>query len=311
MQLRTSGPNANGVTAVARAGSFGGIYVARSQAAGAAEDGIYRVTNSETDDTAVALNADLDLVGLTASSNGDLCGTSGKNGSGTVRNKIIRVVDPTNAATLQVVADPFAGPNPLFSNGDDGGLGDILVGEQGDVERIFVVNNSFNAADGERIGRYNLSGSDPVLVFTEAGLIASPPAQATPTSAFSAPSSTGYLTRFTIANQNPNLASLFLASRATGNGQAAIFELDVRNLPTPSEAAAAAAAGYAVEMANPVRCASRSWTCSAARSRSSPTGARAAESEATFDASGLAPGVYHVVLRAGGVATTRSVTVVR
>lgn len=323
-QLLASGPSADGISALATVviGSIR-LYVARAQFFGAPEDGIYLL--SSTGLTPVVTNPDLDLVGLSSSNNGDLYATSSEFGVGQYKNKIIRVTDPRNAATLSILADPFAGPNPLFVNGDDGGLEDLFVGEQGNVERIFVVNNSFGAPLGETIGRYDLDGSNPTLVFTESALIASPAAMATPTSAFTAAGGNGYLTFGTTANQNGQVNQILLASRSGNNGQAAIFSLDVSNLTTASEQAEAAEAGYAVEMANPVRGVARVRLVQPepAAVRASVVdvlgrevavlaeGTRAVESEATFDASALAPGVYHVVFRSGGFTATHSVTVVR
>lgn len=325
-----TGPAADGINGLALdLGPTGGtrIYLARSQFFGAQEDGVYFINGIGNDlpVTPIVTNPDLDLVGISVAQSGDIYATSSENGVGAYTNKIVRVVSPLTAPTLQVVLDPFAGAAPLFVNGTDGGLEDLFVGEQGDVERLFVMNNSFGGPQGETIGRFNLDGSNPVLVFTQSALIASPDAMATPTSAFTTAGGNGYMAAGLTSNQNGQVNQILLASRGTNGGQTALFSLDVSQLPTAGEQAAAEQAGYAITLANPVRGAARVRLTQpeAADVRVSVVdalgrevavlaeGTRAATSEATFDTSALAPGVYVVVMRSNGYALSRTVTVVR
>ena len=323
-----TGPGVDGITGVALDQSPGGgtfVYLARSQFFGAQEDGVYFINGLGNDlaVTPLVTNPDLDLVGMTVTQGGDIFATSSENGVGQYQNKVVRISFPQSAPALSIVFDPFAGPNPVFVNGTDGGLEDITVGEQGDVERLFVVNNSFGGPQGETLARFQLDGSNPVVVFTQSALIASPDAGATDASAFTTAGANGYLAVGATANQNGQVSDLYLASTDTNSGQVAIFRLDVTGLPTPGEELAAEAAGLAIRVANPVRGTARvAFETPGGDVRLSVVdmlgrevavlaeGARG-RGDATLDADVLSPGVYLVRLEAAGHVLTRVVTVVR
>ena len=326
-ELLASGPSADGIAGIAVASTigFGKLYVARSQFFGAPEDGVYQIQASGTNQsfTPVLTNPDLDLVGIDVASNGDVYATSSENGVGLYTNKIVRVTASQATPALQVVLDPFAGPSPLFVNGTDGGIEDLFIVEQGNVERMFVMNNSFGGPQGETIGRFNLDGSSPAVVFTQEALIASPAAMATAAAAYTTPGGTGYMTYD--VNSFGQISNVYLASRGSNSGQTALFKLDVRSVVTADEQDAAETPGYALTLANPVRGSARVRIVQPAPGpvRLSALdvlgrevavvaqGTRGSTSDATFDASALTPGVYHLVLRSATGSFTRSVTIVR
>ena len=324
-----TGAGADGINGIAASqGPTGGtrIYLARSQFFGAQEDGVYFINGIGNDlpVTPILTNPDLDLVGISVSQSGDIYASSSENGVGQYINKVVRVAFPLTAPTLSIVFDPFAGSNPVFVNGTDGGLEDLLVGEQGDIERLFVVNNSFGGPQGETIARFNLDGTDPVLVFTQTGLIAAPAAMATATSAFTTAGGNGYMALGLTANQNGQVNNVYLASRGTNGGQVALFALDVTGLPTPGEELAAEAAGLALRVANPVRGTARvafetpgdgdvrlSVVDVLGREVAVLANGARSRGEAAFATESLAPGVYLVRLEAAGRVLARAVTVVR
>jgi hypothetical protein len=156
--------SANGLKGITNVGST--VYLAGVQFRGAAEDGIYSISSSGTGQSlnTVIQDSELDLSQfLEADSNGDLYAFSGGFADATNKeNKIIQISDPNGTPSINIWADPYAGP---FVNPGDGGIEDFEIVTRNGADRYYVYNASFNASDGEQFGVYQAGGTNPT-VFT-------------------------------------------------------------------------------------------------------------------------------------------------
>jgi hypothetical protein len=236
----TSGSVGDGITGLVVAGTT--VWLARSQFFGAPEDGVYRVSTTGTGQTpaVVVTNGQLDLTGIDAASTGDLYATSSEFGEGSFQNVVVRVADPDGSATLTTVATPCTGGSPVFENCTDGGIEDLKVGIRQGEERLFVFNNSFGGPEGEEAAEFDLDGSNPQTVFTQAAFLADPDVAAAGVTEYT-PGGTGngYMDYFD--------GRLYLAGSSGFGGVPGLFEAvlggGVASEPGAPEAAFALAVG--------------------------------------------------------------------
>jgi hypothetical protein len=142
------------------------VYLAGVAFRGASEDGIYSISSSGTGQSlsTVIQDPELDLSKfLKADSNGDLYAFSGGFAATTAKeSKIIQIADPGGTPSINIWADPYAGP---FVNPGDGGIEDFEIVSRNGADRYYVYNASFGASDGEQFGVYQAGGTNPT-VFT-------------------------------------------------------------------------------------------------------------------------------------------------
>jgi hypothetical protein len=216
----TSGSGGDGITGLVVDGTT--VWLARAQFFGAPEDGVYRVNTTGAGQTPaeVVTDADLDLTGIDIAGTGDLYATSSEFGVDALQNVVVRVEDPTGAATLSTVVAPCTGGSPVFENCGDGGLEDLKVGSRSGAERLFVFNNSFGGPEGEEIAQFDLDGDDPETVFTQADFLADPDiAGAGVTEYTPAGTGNGYMDYIE--------GELFLAGSSSFDGTPGIFSVEV------------------------------------------------------------------------------------
>ncbi len=144
------------------------IYVARKAFFGAPEDGVYTLNDQTGALDPVVTDPDLSLVDLTFDvATGALYALSDRFGEGDFENKIVEIANPFGTPTLRVFADPAG----VFTGTLN--LTDIEYAEQGSRRALFVLNNSFDASDGEEIARYTFDG-EGTLFASETTILADP-----------------------------------------------------------------------------------------------------------------------------------------
>ena len=163
--LAHTADTADGITGLVEV--EGTLYLARSQRFGAPEDGVYTLDPEAESQAPIPLltHPDLDPAGIAY---GDgliyrgpgLFLVSSEFGQGVYRN-VLTVVTGFREGTpeLVVAARPCDGPNPLFSDCDDGGLEAVetdieLDGGDAPPLRVLLSNGSSSGPDGEVVGSY-------------------------------------------------------------------------------------------------------------------------------------------------------------
>ena len=318
----------DGIAGIAQVGET--LYLARRQADGAPEDGIYTIDTTTEDQipTALVTDPDLDLTALAYNSADTftppgLFAVSSEFGEGEFQNAILYVDPSADTPDIALVSHPCTDDTPpLFTNCTDGGLEDIAIGffpDSGDfpVNQLFVTNNSFDGPDGETVGAiavYDVPDSVlPVgIVFSEAALVA-----ATGVSGFTPSAASGYLS-FIDAQLTGSQSVLYLAGSDAFGAAAGIYSVTLP-LFVGTEDAAESAFAFAVAPNPAVGAARLSVTPEVsgalavdvvdALGRSVGTlfsGDAAAGQTLSLTAPRLAPGVYTVrVQSAAGIATER------
>lgn len=313
----------DGISGIAQVGDV--LYLARQQAFGAPEDGIYTIDTSAEGQvpTALLTDADLDLTAIASYSDlggapdeAELWAVSSEFGTGGYTNVLLRV--DLEVPELQVAFEPCAGASPLFTNCDDGGLEDLALGAyaEGDVVTVsaIVTNNSFSGPEGETVGVFDIAGFyDPFVRFTEAGLVA-----ATGVSGFTPSAPSGYLSVLPLDFSGSTPVTFFLASSDAFGAEAGIYaysppfgtgaeanpEAAFRLSASPNPTTGAARLAVTPERAGALRV-----SVVDALGRTVAVlhdGAAAAGSALELATPELAPGVYTVrVESAAGVATER------
>ncbi len=313
----------DGVTALVYTTSFEvppTVFLARSRADGAPEDGFYRLDPDAPDQTpvVVATHPDLDLVGIMMYGSDPLA-VSSSLGSGLYQNAVVSVPVSSGSSELFVLATPCSGDTPTFAD-CSGGLGDLVVDFVFDTDIVIpapvVMNDSPAAPGGEALAALF---RDEVL-FTEAGLVA-----ATTAEGYATPARGGYLARvpgYTFGTRS----TLLLAGSDEGGATPGIYAVD--GLMNVASEAPPGAIGPSVTVApNPAWSSARVTVTVSAPSASAvvevydvlgrrvavlhdgPLGAdglrRSVETE------GWAPGVYRVRVSGAGHTTSTAFSVVR
>lgn len=149
------------------------VYLSAVAFRGAPEDGFYSIASTGTEQslTTVATDPELDLSKfLEVDSNGDLYSFSGEFGGGDKANVLMQVTDPAGSASIDIWADPYAGPfvNPQGNGGD--GIDDMEIVQRDGSDRYYVYNESFTASDGEQFGVYQAGGASPTIIANETNI---------------------------------------------------------------------------------------------------------------------------------------------
>ena len=328
----SSTDSGDGISGLAQIGDV--LYLARQQAFGAPEDGIYTLDTATEGQvpTALVTNAGFDLTAIDDNVGSSLAplglfAVSSTSGAGGYQN-VILYVDPNPAAPeVSVVARPCDGSDgpALFDDCSGGGLEDIVVGvdvfEDFPVDRIVVSNNAFDGAGGEAVGAFRgfaNAAAEPVgIVFRETDLVA-----ATGVSGYATPAPAGYLS-LTGSGSVEDDPVLYLASSGERGGTPGIYAVSVpvtvgtelapgdafALAVAPNPAAGTARLTVTPEAAGPLR-----LSVVDALGRTVATlfdGDAARGAPIAFWTPGLAPGVY--VVRVEGAAGVRAerFTVVR
>ena len=172
----------DGIAGVAQVGET--LYLARQQFFGAPEDGIYTIDTTTEDQvpTALVTDPDLDLTsivfGAARFADEGLYAVSSEFGEGTYENVVLYVNLALATPELEIAARPCEGPDPVFTNCDDGGLEDLAAGEYLAIDILLPVllvsNNSFSGPEGETVAQFLFEGGagldEGEIIFTEAGL---------------------------------------------------------------------------------------------------------------------------------------------
>ena len=134
-----------------------------SGGAPALENGLYSVelTGENQTPAAVVTLTDLSLSALSASPSGTtLYAASNRFGSGDYQNVLVAFDLSADPVGVSIFADPFDGASfTVPTNESRFDLDALVVAADDENEAVFVLNNNFDATDGEEIARFSLDGA--------------------------------------------------------------------------------------------------------------------------------------------------------